>query len=278
MESGYAHPEVLVDVPWMATHLNDPDVRLVEVDVSPATYDKGHIPGAVLWNAYTDLRGDSYRPASDEEITSLLSRSGILPETTVVFYGYGGVLGFWLMKMYGHRDVRLLNGNRDSWKQAGHDWTTAKPAIEPAHYPTVREDGDLIASRTDLVDDIGKQANLLLDVRSRAEYIGENFWPSGAPYDTGRAGRIPGALHVPVDAVRSENGAYVGMDALRAMFEEKRVGADRSIITYCTIGNRAGQAWFVLKYLLGYPDVRVYYGSWVEWGMLPESAVAVGEN
>jgi thiosulfate/3-mercaptopyruvate sulfurtransferase len=276
MDSGYAHPEVLVDVAWVAAHLDDPAVRLVEVDVSPATYNGGHIDGAVLWNAYTDLRSDGYRPVGAEKITSLLSHSGITPETTIVFYGYGGVLGFWLMKMYGHNDVRLLNGIRDLWSRAGHGWSTSVPAIEPSSYPQVREDHDLIASRDVVADDIGKNANLLLDVRARAEYEGEIFWPSGAPNETGRAGRLPGAVHLPVDSVRSDDGVYVGANALRGLFDEKGVTADRPIITYCTIGNRASQAWFVLKYLLGYPDVRVYYGSWVEWGMLPESAIEVG--
>jgi thiosulfate/3-mercaptopyruvate sulfurtransferase len=200
MDSAYAHPEALVDVAWIAAHLDDPAVRLVEVDVSPATYDRGHIPGAVMWNAYTDLRGNAYRPVSGEAIARLFSRSGISPETTVVFYGYGGVLGFWLMKLYGHDDVRLLNGSRDSWVQAGHDWTTVVPAIEPSTYPPVREDTDLVALRDTVADDIGKHANLLVDVRSRAEYVGENFWPSGAPYETGRAGRwatINSASRVP---------------------------------------------------------------------------------
>jgi len=277
MDSGYAHPEVLVDAAWIAAHLDDASVRLVEVDVSPAIYDHGHIEGAVLWNAYTDLRGDAYRPVSSEDIASLFSRSGISPETTVVFYGYGAVLGFWLMKLYGHDDVRLLNGSRDLWVHTGHDWTTTVRTIAPSTYPRVREDNDLVASRGAVADDLGKHANLLLDVRSRAEYEGVYFWPSGAPNETGRAGRIPGAVHLPVESVRSDDGVYVEVDDLRGLFEGKGVTADRSVITYCTIGNRASQAWFVLTYLLGYPYVRVYYGSWVEWGMLPESAVEVGE-
>jgi thiosulfate/3-mercaptopyruvate sulfurtransferase len=276
MESRYAHPEALVTTDWIAAHLNDEDVRLVEVDVSPAPYEAGHIKGAVLWNAYRDLRGAAYRPVTNAEVRELFSRSGIGPETTVVFYGYGGVLGFWLMKMYGQDDVRLLNGNRDSWVGAGHKWTTDKPTFESASYPEVHMDAHVVASRNAVADDIEKGDNLLLDVRSRAEYVGENFWPSGAPYDTGRAGRIPGSIHMPVESVRSDDGVYVDVAALRALFEEKGVTPDQSIITYCTIGNRASQAWFVLTQLLGYTKVRVYYGSWVEWGMLPESMIEVG--
>lgn len=278
MDEANEHSAALVNVAWIAAHLDDPTLRLVEVDVSPSTYDSGHIEGAVLWNAYSDLRGDAYRPVSGEEITGLFSRSGISPETTVVFYGYGGVLGFWLMKMYGHDDVRLMNGNRHLWEQAGHDWSTSAPTIEPSNYPQVQVNRDLIASRDVVANEIGMNAQLLLDVRSRAEYEGENFWPSGAPNETGRAGRIPGAIHLPVDSVRSDDGVYIDLDDLRSLFEQKGVTRDRSVITYCTIGNRASQAWFVLTYLLGYPDVRVYYGSWVEWGMLPESAVEVGAN
>lgn len=268
-----AHLDVLADTGWIADHLGDTSVRLVEVDVSPVSYNQGHIPGAVLWNAYADLRHADYRPVPRSDFERVLSRSGIGPDTTVVFYGYGALLGFWLMKAYGHQDVRILNGNRDEWEKHGGEWSSEVPAPPPTSYQLPAEDKQLLASRDDVEAAVGDPGSAVLDVRSDAEYLGERFWPSGATADVGRAGHIPSAVHVPIDLVRNEAGEIKGPDDLRRLYLDAGISPEQRVITYCTIGNRASLAWFVLKYLLGYPNVAVYQGSYVEWGKLPDTAV-----
>lgn len=263
-----------VDPGWIAAHLDDPRVRLIEIDVSDSAYDQGHIPGAVLWNAYTDLRDAAYRPVPPVDLQRLISRSGIAPETTAVVYGYAGPLGFWLMRLAGHRDVKILPGSREQWAAAGGNWTSDKPPQVVVPYPDLREDGGLLASREDVERAIRDPGSLLLDVRSPEEYRGERFWQSGATEDTGRAGHIPGAVNVPIDTLRREDGAPKSPERLQRVFRAAGVTRDRSIIAYCTIGNRASEAWFDLTHGLGYPDVRVYYESWVTWGRSVELPVA----
>ena len=263
----------IVDVEWIAAHVGDPGVRLVEVDVSRAAYDEGHIPGAVVWNAYTDLRDANYRPVGLEELERLLSRSGISPETCVVVYGYSAPLGFWLLKAHGHEDVRMLMGARDQWAQAGHEWSTDVPEPPERAHPPVVANPALLASREAVQDAIDDPAQIVLDVRAEVEYSGEWFWPSGATQDVGRAGHVPGAISVPIDLLRSEGGTLKSPEELWRTLEQTGVGKDKTVITYCTIGNRASEAWFALKYLLDYPDARVYYGSWVEWGKATDTPI-----
>ncbi len=266
-------PGATVDVGWIVTHVGDPRVRLVEVDVSRAAYEKGHIPGAILWDAYADLRGSAFRPVPPQALQRLLSRSGITPETTIVTYGYAAPLGFWLMKAHGHRDVRMLAGSRDQWTEAGERWTADVPQLEESRYPLPREDVDILASRQAVEAAIGQPGQVILDVRSEPEYKGERFWPSGAAEDTGRSGHIPGAVSVPIDSLREENGAPKSVAELRRTFEDAGVTTDMAVITYCTIGNRASEAWFALKYELDYPSVRVYYDSWAVWGKLVDTPI-----
>jgi thiosulfate/3-mercaptopyruvate sulfurtransferase len=263
----------IVDVEWIAAHVGDPGIGLVEVDVTRAAYDEGHIPGAVLWNAYTDLRDENYRPVGLAELARLLSRSGISPETRVVFYGYGAPLGFWLLSAHGHEDVRILMGPRDQWARAGHEWSTDAPEPAQSAYPAVVVNADLLASREAVQDAIDDPAQIILDVRAEAEYSGEQFWPSGATEDAGRAGHVPGAVNVPIDALRAENGTLKDPEELRPMLEQAGVTKNKTVITYCTIGNRASEAWFALKHLLDYPDARVYYGSWVDWGKATDTSI-----
>jgi thiosulfate/3-mercaptopyruvate sulfurtransferase len=262
-----------VDVDWIAAHLGEPGIRLVEIDVSRAAYDEGHIPGAVLWNAYTDLRDPSYKPVELEELERLLSRSGITPETCVVTYGYSAPLGFWLLRAHGQEDVRMLMGPREQWAQMGHEWSTDAPAAAESAHPPVLANDDLLASREAVESAIGDPAQLVLDVRAEGEYDGELFWPSGATDDVGRTGHVPGAVSVPIGLLRAEDGTLRSAGELRGVFEQAGVTKDKALITYCTIGNRASEAWFALKYLLGYPDVRVYYGSWVEWGKATDTPI-----
>jgi thiosulfate/3-mercaptopyruvate sulfurtransferase len=269
-DAGYG---AIVDVDWIAAHLGDPAVRLVEVDVSRAAYDDGHIPGAVLWNAYTDLRDQSYTPVGLEELGRLLSRSGISSDTCVVTYGYAAPLGFWLLKAHGQDDVRMLMGKRDQWEQAGHEWSTDAARPPDGGHPPVREDPHLLAPREEVQAAIGDPSTILLDVRAESEYSGERFWPSGAIEDAGRAGHVPGSVSVPIDSLHTADGNLKDAAELSRMLEHAGVPKDRSVITYCTIGNRASEAWFALKYLLDYPDARVYYGSWVEWGKAADAPI-----
>jgi len=266
-------PSAIVDVEWIAAHLSDPGFRLVEVDVSRASYEKGHIPGAVLWNAYGDLRDENYRPVAPAQLESLLSSSGISPETCVVFYGYSAPLGFWLLRAHGHEDVRVLMGSRDQWAKAGHDWSTDAPNLSESAHPPVAANAELLASREAVQEAIDDPAQILLDVRADAEYSGERFWPSGATDDAGRAGHVPGAVNVPIGLLRAEDGTLKHPEELRRILEQAGVTKDKAILTYCTIGNRASEAWFALKYLLDYPDARVYYGSWVDWGRATDTPI-----
>jgi thiosulfate/3-mercaptopyruvate sulfurtransferase len=220
-----------VDVDWIAAHVGDPGLRLVEIDVSRAAYDAGHIPGAVLWNAYADLRDPNYKPVGLAELARLLSRSGITPETCVVTYGYSAPLGFWLLRAHGHEDVRMLVGSREQWAQMGHEWSTQTPAVaESAHPPVVASD-DLLASREAVQSAIDDPAQLVLDVRAEGEYTGELFWPSGATDDTGRTGHVPGAVSVPIGLLRAEDGTLRTADQLRRVFEQAGVTKDKALIT-----------------------------------------------
>ena len=263
----------IVDTHWIAAHGDDPGVRLVELDVSRAAYDGGHIPDAVFWNAYSDLRDSEYKPVSLVEMEGLLSRSGVVPDTTLVFYGYGAALGFWLMKAYGHADVRMLMGSREQWAQAGGQWSTAVPEPAASAYPLAGADAAALSSRAAVEAAIGDDRAVLLDVRSELEFSGERFWPSGATEDTGRAGRAPGAVSVPIDRLRRDDDTLRDTEQLRGALEQAGVAPGQKVIVYCTIGNRASLAWFALKYRLSYPDVSVYYGSWVEWGKAPDTPV-----
>jgi thiosulfate/3-mercaptopyruvate sulfurtransferase len=191
----------------------------------------------------------------------------------VVTYGYSAPLGFWLLRAHGHEDVRMLMGPREQWVQLGHEWSTDAPAVaESAHPPVVANDG-LLASREAVQSAIDDPAQLVLDVRAEGEYTGELFWPSGATEDVGRTGHVPGAVNVPISLLRAEDGTLRPADQLSGVFEQAGLAENKGVITYCTIGNRASEAWFALKYLLGYRDVRVYYGSWVEWGNATDTPI-----
>ncbi|HYL50792.1 MAG TPA: rhodanese-like domain-containing protein [Acidimicrobiia bacterium] len=265
---------VLVDAEWLTAHANDPIVRIVEVDVSAATYDAGHIDGAVLWNVYADLKDSDYRLADHTRIERLLSRSGIRPDSTVVFYGYAPALGFWLMKLYGHDNVRILDCSRDTWQARDLPWSISQTEPVATTYDLGDTDRNVRAVLDDVRAAIGNPAITLVDVRTDLEFRGERFWPSGGLEPGGRAGHVPTARHQPIDGLFHDDGSYRTTSELRAQFSYVDLDRVDELITYCTIGGRAATAWFVLTYLLGRSGVRVYDGSWAEWGRTAGTPVA----
>jgi thiosulfate/3-mercaptopyruvate sulfurtransferase len=264
---------VLVEPGWLEAHLDDPDVRVVEVDVNPSAYDDWHIDGAALWDIYVDLKDPDYRLVGPQALAALLGRSGLTPHTTVVFYGYAPAFGFWLLKFLGHNDARILNCSRDAWKAGGHSWVTSSDPAPPTLYPLSDPNRRIRAGVAEVEAAIGQADSRLLDVRSAAEYEGERFWPSGAMEAGGRAGHVPTAVHQPLDGLYEPHGAFRCPADLRTLLENADVAGRNTVITYCTIGARAATAWFVLTYLLGRDNVRVYDGSWAEWGRLRDTPV-----
>jgi thiosulfate/3-mercaptopyruvate sulfurtransferase len=281
---------VLAGPGWLEAHLHDPAVQVVEVDVSRRAYDEWHIDGAVLWNVYADLKDADYRLADAAALQQLFARSGIRSDSTVVFYGYAPAMGFWLMKLYGHADVRILDCSRDTWLREDRPRSSvpAEPAV--TGYTIGGQDSRLRADHAAVRDGIADPGVALLDVRTQAEYRGERFWPSGGMEPGGRAGRVPSAVHQRVDDLYDDRGAFRPGTELRSVFaataaaetatqaavagtEAADPGRPGELITYCTIGGRASTAWFVLSYLLGRENVRVYDGSWAEWGRMTGAPV-----
>src|SRR5262252_2077749 len=209
---------VLAEPEWLEAHLDDPTVRVVEVDVSKLAHEQGHIDGAVLWDIYAELKDAGYRLAGAAAMERLLARSGITPDSTVVFYVYGPAMGFWLMKLYGHADVRILNCSRDAWRAEGRRWTSEATRPAATSYPLRGQDGRLRAGHTEVASAIGDPATTVVDVRTCAEYRGERFWPSGGLEPGGRAGHVPSAVHQPIDGLYDERGAFLDGAALRGVF------------------------------------------------------------
>jgi thiosulfate/3-mercaptopyruvate sulfurtransferase len=272
-EPGAAGAGVLVEPDWLAAHLHDPTVRVVEVDVSRRAHEEGHIDTAVLWDVYTDLKDPDYRLVDAGAVQRLFERSGITPGSTVVFYGYAPAMGLWLMKLYGHADARILNCSRDAWRGEGRPWSSSLTSPATAEYVLPAQDGRVRADHVAVRGAIGDPGTILVDVRSEPEYTGERFWPSGGLEPTGRAGHVPTAVHQPIDGLLDHRGAFRPAADLAAVFSAIELDGGTELISYCTIGGRAAAAWFVLRYLLGRDRVRVYDGSWAEWGRMPGTPV-----
>ena len=271
--TGYASDRVLVDADWARAHLNDPNVRFVEVDVDTTAYSQGHLPGAVGWD-WTSQLSDGVRRdlASRADFSKLLSQSGISPTTTIVLYGdnnnWFAAFAYWQLKLFGHDDVRILNGGRKYWLDNGLPITLDEPSQAPTGYQLPERNDALRAYRDDILPRLGDPGLALVDVRSPAEYNGEIIAPPGMSETAQRAGRIPGAASIPWAQTVREDGTFKSPDELRALYEAKGVTPDKDVIAYCRIGERSSHSWFVLHELLGYARVRNYDGSWTEWGSL----------
>jgi thiosulfate/3-mercaptopyruvate sulfurtransferase len=286
--TGYAHPEALVETEWVAEHLNDPNVRIVEADEDPLLYDVGHIQNAVKLDWHTDVQDDVRRDFVDKaHFEALMSRYGITPETTVVFYGdknnWYAAYSFWLFRLYGHRDLRIMNGGRTKWEQENRPYTQEVPAPEATIYTAQEPNLTLRAFRPQveaLLPRVQAGEAALVDVRSPDEYTGKlthmiNYPQEGAQ----RGGHIPGAISIPwASAANPDNGTFKSADELRALYDGKGVGEGKNVIAYCRIGERSAHTWFTLTQLLGYEDVRNYDGSWTEWGNLVAAPIAKGEE
>jgi thiosulfate/3-mercaptopyruvate sulfurtransferase len=271
---GYVHPEVLVDADWVKQHENDPKVRLFEIDVDTKSYDQGHIPGAVGLNWQKELQDQVVRaPLSKEQLEALFSRTGVDKDTTVVVYGdnnnWFAAWALWIFKYYGHQDVRLLDGGRVKWLADKREITTDVPSYPATSYKAETPNENIRIFRDQVAGMLGKNETALVDVRSPQEFSGELLAPANIPQEGAqRAGHIPGAANIPWASAVQSDGTFKPAEELRGIYEGKGVDADKNVITYCRIGERSSHTWFVLNYLLGYPNVRNYDGSWTEWGSL----------
>jgi thiosulfate/3-mercaptopyruvate sulfurtransferase len=272
--SEYKHPEVLVTTEWVAQNLNAPNTRLVEVDVDTTGYDQGHIPGAVGWNWQTQLQDNIRRDLIDRAtLEKLLGESGISNDTTILLYGdnnnWFAAYALWQLKYYGHKDARLINGGRKKWVEEKRPLTTEPPKITPATYHASAPDESIRARKEDVFAVVeNRNHGHLVDVRSVDEFTGKIIAPPGMSETAQRAGHIPSAANVPWAQAANEDGTFKSADQLQQLYGSKGVDGKDEVIAYCRIGERSSHTWFVLKYLLGYGNVKNYDGSWTEWGNL----------
>jgi thiosulfate/3-mercaptopyruvate sulfurtransferase len=274
MAEKYAHPEVLVDTVWLNDHLRDPGVRVVEVSEDVTLYDKGHIPGAVHFNWQTQLQDSVRRDwITTEQLERLLGDSGIGNDTTVVLYGdknnWFATYTFWLFAIHGVERARVLNGGRAKWIAEGRPLATEVPSYPRAAFRAKAPDLSIRAFRDQVRERLGRAGVALVDVRSPQEFSGELIAMPAYPQEGAqRGGHIPGAQSIPWGQNVREDGTFKAPEDLRALYQGKGVTPDKEVIAYCRIGERSSLTWFTLKYLLGYPTVRNYDGSWTEWGSL----------
>ena len=270
----YAHPEVLVSTQWVVDHLNDPKIRLVEVDVDTTAYDQGHIAGAAGWNWQTQLQDNVRRDLIDKAaLERLLGQSGISNDTTIILYGdnnnWFAAYALWQLKYYGHKDVRLMNGGRKKWLEEKRPLTTDPARVSPATYRASGPDESLRAYKEQVLGIVQRKvAGSLVDVRSVDEFTGKIIAPPGMSETAQRAGHIPTAANIPWAQAANEDGTFKSADQLKQLYQGKGVTGAGETIAYCRIGERSSHTWFVLKYLLGYNNVKNYDGSWTEWGNL----------
>lgn len=280
--ASYAHPEVLVETDWVKSNLGKPGIKLVEIDVDTKAYDAGHIPGAVGFNWQTALQDQVRRDIiTAAEFERLLGSSGISPSDTVIVYGdnnnWFAAYGFWLFKLYGHKDVRLMNGGRVKWlNEQDKELTTEPPKVTPTTYRIIENHPELRAMLPQVFEAQKGQWNLV-DVRSPDEFTGKVIAPPGMSETAQRGGHMPSAKSIPWSTAVAANGAFKSADELQKIYlQDKGVDPKKGTIAYCRIGERSGHTWFVLKYLLGLNNVKNYDGSWTEYGNLVGAPIEKG--
>ena len=274
MTAQYAHPDSLVDTQWVADHLGKAGIVLAEVDVDTSAYDSGHIEGSLGWNWQTDLQNTLTRELlTSDEVADLLGRSGISNDTTIVLYGdnnnWFAAWAFWFLRMYGHQDVKLMNGGRVKWVAEGRPITNDVPSPTAVSYSASAADSSLRALRDTVLAAASAGGTQLVDVRSPAEYSGEVIAPENMPQEGAqRSGHIPGAASIPWLTTINDDGTFKSADELTGIYESKGIDGGTDVITYCRIGERSAHTWFALTQLLGFDNVSNYDGSWTEYGSL----------
>jgi thiosulfate/3-mercaptopyruvate sulfurtransferase len=280
-ENGYAKP-VLVSTEWLAEHLDDDDLIVAEVDENPDLYDEGHIPGAVKLHWREDLQDPVERDIVDREtFERVLGERGIDNETKVMLYGdknnWFAAYAYWYLKVYGHADVRIVDGGRQKWSDEGRELTTEVPFPAAKSYSARERDESIRAYRDQVLESLGASGRALVDVRSPGEYAGELIAPPGYEQEGAqRGGHIPGAASVPWATAVRDDGTFKPPDELREVYGAKGVTPEKEVTAYCRIGERSAHTWFVLRELLGYENVRNYDGSWTEWGNLVDVPIEKG--
>ncbi len=279
----YAHPEVLVTTSWTAEHAHDNNVRVVEVYVDTKAYDEGHVPGAIAWAWNTQLCDTTVRDILPKaQFETLMTNAGITKDTTVVLYGdsnnWFAAWAFWQMKIYGHKDVRIMDGGRKKWLSEQRELETAPAKPEAGAIPYHASDPDFsLRAFLPQVQEASKAGKtVMIDVRSPQEFTGEILAPPGLPETCQRGGHIPGAHNVPWGKACNDDGTFKSFDDLKQLYGGAGVTGAEPVIAYCRIGERSSHTWFVLKYLLGIDKVTNYDGSWTEWGNLVGAPVEKG--
>jgi len=277
----YVHPELLVTTDWVASNTNNPKVRIVEVDVDTKAYSEGHVPNALGWAWNTQLCDTVQRDIIPRaQFESLMKNSGIGNDTTVVLYGdnnnWFAAWAFWQLKIYGHSDVRIMNGGRKKWLAEGRDLSTEVPKFTATNYKASQPDLSIRAFLPQVQEAVKQRSVELVDVRSPQEFTGEILSPPGLPETCQRGGHIPGARSITWSKACNDDGTFKSFDELKALYQKEGITGSKPIIAYCRIGERSSHSWFVLKYLLGYQDVKNYDGSWTEWGNLVGAPVETG--
>jgi thiosulfate/3-mercaptopyruvate sulfurtransferase len=272
---GYAHPEVLVDTQWVEEHVKDSKVRIAEVDYDPkANYQLGHVPGAVLFDWRQDINDPVSRNVlSKQAYEDLLQRAGVNKDTTLVLYGdfnnWFAAFAFWVFKYYGFKDVRIMNGGRKKWLEEDREVNKDIPNYPKGNLKATDPDKNIRVFLDEVKQSLDAKDRIrMVDVRSPKEFTGEILAPPEYPTEHAqRGGHIPGAENIPwAQAVNDKDGTFKSADELKKLYESKEITPDKEIIAYCRMGERSSHTWFVLKYLLGYPNVKNYDGSWTEWG------------
>jgi thiosulfate/3-mercaptopyruvate sulfurtransferase len=278
----YAKPDVLVSTDWLEEHLRDDGVRIIEVDEDTTAYDKGHIPGSVSWNWTTDLHTKVGRDYQDQAgFSRLLGGAGVGPETTVVLYGgnnnWFAAYAYWLLKLRGYDDVKLLNGGRKKWELESRELTNDVPTYPSTGFAIAGPDRpEIRAMRDEVIGKLGSETGFV-DVRSPEEYRGEKLAPDHLPQEQSQVpGHIAGAANIPWAKAANDDGTFKSADELKALYEAEGITPDREVIAYCRIGERSSHTWFALQELLGYTNVKNYDGSWTEYGSLVGAPVEMG--